>query len=349
MIYREHADMALSTIFAKVGEIGTPERSFVRDKEDFLQKATSQYHKSPIFADVFENRIEYKGNRKIYIPIRIDKMFFDFDHADKAVVEHDFNTVVDNLRKRGIRDSEMIKIWTTGKGNHLYVRLKSLNNPTKEEVLEYQRKMRALQFAVSTCGCNKTIHPLHSVDTKVFAEFSRMARMLGIPRSDNGLIPVAVDLKANIREWIRENRGWDALTEQGTDILKNWGWGRKSIHDIFKEEDEGFVRYPSKGRIDEISNLSIEPLLFRPLKDYTNHLTKVFHKAGFSPSLIDRTLSPYCDNDTRVAAGTKLLEKSFNPTMIANLFAMCNWHNFDYWTTFHYLEGLIPWKMNKQE
>ena len=38
MIYNEHTELALSTIFAKVCEIGNPDRKTVKDIADFMLK-----------------------------------------------------------------------------------------------------------------------------------------------------------------------------------------------------------------------------------------------------------------------------------------------------------------------
>lgn len=348
MIYNEHTELALSTIFAKVCEIGNPDRKTVKDVADFMLKASSLHHNSPIYADIYENKIEFDKGKKRYVPTKIDKLFFDFDHEKQSVVESDINLVIERLKERGIPEKDMIKVWTTGKGDHLYCRLKPLINPTKEEVMEYQQKMKAIQFAVSQCYCNDKPHLLHSVDTKVFAEFSRIARVPGIQRFDNKMFPTVVHLTKPLKLWVNEHKGWDNLINAGTEILKNWGWGSKHLDDIFRKDDEQYVIRYTEGKIKNLGTITIQPILSKPSGDYTDWLISTFKSAGFSQHLIDRTLEKTADNDTRVASATKLLEAGKSPDIIANIFAMIGWYNYDYYKTREYLTTLLDWKLNKQ-
>jgi len=327
LIFERHTRLALSTIFRRVEEIGVPYRTRVKGLSDFMSKAVHHHNKSPVFANVFENRDGV---------IKLNKLFFDFDHADQRVVEKDLNYTRDKLIERGIPKDDIYKIWTTKKGDHLYAEMKPVFLRTKEEKIEWRRKMRGFQYTI-TKGCE-------SVDTAVFGDFSRVARVVGIQRPDNNKIPVVVDLETPLNTWLRKHRSWGERMDAGDNILESWGTGYSNFDDIITPEDYENVYFSNYTDLPtDISNYSVNAITDTFGGQYKDALLPLF-KSCMSEELVARIFDTYCDNQTRVAGARHLLETGLGVDVVCNLLALCGWNNFNYGFTYRKLQDLTNWK-----
>jgi len=340
MIYSKLIKASLSTMFDEIQLIATPDRQPVKSIEEFTSKAAVMHKTRPIFANVHETTWDYK-------PIRTNKIFFDFDipkgfigapAEGRQLVEQDIQTVKQRLIDRGISKKDILRIWTTMKGDHLYTKMKNISYEDEKSWLELKRRIKGFQQKM-TEGCI-------TADRKVFADFSRIARTPGVERYDTGLVPIPISIDLPLQEWLIEHNGWGSLVEAGEEILWNWGNGVKAFSDFVKDDDyKHLVVYKNSIRT-EIIDSGVKRIDAYGGQKYHEHLNEVFENC-MPRSFIGKLFEVDADYNTRIAGATYLLESGFDGTLITNLLSMIGWGNFDYDTTFDHVRTLRRWNDEK--
>lgn len=314
MIYKEHALLNLKHIFEPV-EIIAPPRARVYSNDDFLQKATQQHLNNHVFANVHN-------------PNFLNKLFFDFD-GEFQQVERDAFILQDRLHERGIPEEHIIKIWTTKKGKHMYAKLdkiQGLFNPDLRMELKQQLKILTTSL---TQG-------LETVDTTVMADLNRPARVGGIQRFDNGLIPVVISSEHTMQEWFeRCTNRWINIIDNGSDVVREWGKQRTNLtplNNILTDDDKTAYRE----RAYESSPLIETPLSTHETSEFTTSLSRKDALHVLEPILqpilrgyYNDFISYNPDNAVRIQSAYRLLEAGYSTDLIVKYITYLQWDNFN--------------------
>ena len=315
MIYKEHTLLNLKHIFTPLETIAPP-RTSVHTIEDFLERAKTQHLNNHVFANVHGSE-------------RMNKLFFDLD-GDFHRVEKDGFKLQNRLLNNGFREEDILKIWTTKKGLHIYAKMQEINGLYNPD-LRNETKSKLKVFT------GKLTEGLKTVDSTVMADLNRVARVAGIERFDNGLTPVVISPDHTIKDWInRHGSRWISIINRGSEIIKSWGAVR-----------EGFVNLDDLVSEDDFEVYKARFMSGTPLKD---HALANFEVSNFSPTTLPRTeilhaLKPILQpilkanyeefisynpsHQNRIICVYLLLEAGYSPDLIAKYISYLNWENYD--------------------
>jgi len=315
MIYREHTILNLKHIFTPLETIAPP-RTNVSSIEDFYELAQIRHHTNHIFANVHSRS-------------SVNKLFFDLD-GEFHKVERDAFILQDRLISRGVREKDILKVWTTKKGLHLYAKIKPINGLYNSDIRsEVKENMRLFTHSIT--------EGLKTIDKTVMSDLNRVSRVAGIERFDNGMTPVVVSSNEVLKDWIDKHKRWISLINQGSEIIKEWGSVNGEFFDLYEgitDEDvkrAGSYSYENikltKTALSsyEIADTTfvttmsrrealpmLEPILKPVLRKHYDEFV------GFKPSHNNRIVCVYL-----------LLEAGYSVDLICRYISYLNWDNFN--------------------